>query len=82
MLMFDALYRLVGRQDFGRLVGGFYAEYADTGASTDDFVRYADATTAVDLAPFFEDWIYTTGWVAKVEAGLEGDALAAEYRKP
>jgi aminopeptidase N len=80
MLLFDALYRLVGRETFGRIVGGFYAEYVESGGSTEDFVRYAEETAPVDLGPFFEDWMYTTGWVGKVEAGLVGDALADAYR--
>jgi len=80
MLMFGTLYRLVGPEDFNRIVGGFYHEYHAGGGSTDQFVAYADATVDADLGPFFRDWLYTTDWQRFLDTDLTLDGIAKSYR--
>jgi aminopeptidase N len=80
MLMFDVLHRTVGREAFDRVIGGFYARYADTGASTDDFARLASEASGHDLAPLFDDWMYTTRWYDRIKAGATTEDFAAGYR--
>lgn len=81
MLMFGALYRLVGARDFRRIVGGFFAQYRATGASTNDFVAFADAATEHDLRPFFRDWLFTTRWRRFLSPALRLDRIAAAYAR-
>ncbi len=61
-LMFFALHRLVGDAEFAAILGGFYRRYHGSGATTEEFVEYADRVSRLDLRPFFEDWLYTTAW--------------------
>jgi hypothetical protein len=65
-LMFDVLHRTVGDEEFLAILGGFYQRYAESGASTEEFVRFADETSRLDLAPFFDDWMYTTHWYERL----------------
>ena len=62
MLMFADLFERVGRATFDRIIGGFYREFMDCGATTGDFVRYANALAGDVLEAFFEDWLATTRW--------------------
>jgi hypothetical protein len=80
MLMFGTLYHLVGQEDFNRIVGGFYEKHRATGASTAQFVAYADATAEIDLQPFFRDWLKTTDWQRFLESGLTLGEMAETYR--
>lgn len=81
-LMFDTLHRLVGDAEFLAIVGGFYQRYAETGATTDAFVRFADATSRRDLTSFFEEWLYTTRWYERLRGGTPIDELPAAYGRP
>ena len=80
MLMFDVLHRTLGREAFDRVIGGFYARYADSGASTDDFARFASEASGRDLTPLFDDWMYTTRWYDRMKAGETTEDVAAGYR--
>ena len=62
MLMFADLFQRVGAATFDRIIGGFYREYVDRGATTHEFVRYAIALAGEELGEFFEDWLATTRW--------------------
>jgi hypothetical protein len=81
-LMFDVLNRLVGEEEFHAIVGGFYQRYAESGASTEDFVHFADATSRVDLRPFFQDWMYTSGWYRRLRGGTSIRDFPALYDPP
>lgn len=80
MVLFAALYELVGSEQFNRIVGGFYQRYAGSGATTDDFVRFAKTTATVDLTAFFNDWVYTSRWTDHLRRGVSIDKLIAPYR--
>lgn len=78
-LFFYLLYHRVGREAFNRVVGGFSRQYAGTGASSRDFVRYAEANSPADLRPLFQDWFLTTNWVAAVRAADTPQDLIRRY---
>jgi hypothetical protein len=79
-LMFHVLYDVVGPERFNRIIGGFYQTYADSGATTDEFVAYAKGIGGGDLDALFQDWLYTTRWYDYVSAGEGIEELAARYR--
>ena len=62
LLLFADLFGRVGAPTFDRIIGGYYREFAQRGASTKEFVRFAIATAGAKLEPFFEDWLATTAW--------------------
>jgi aminopeptidase N len=80
MLMFGVLYHLVGPDEFREAVGGFFRQYHDAGASTDQFVAHADSVTEADLGPFFRDWLHTTGYRRHLESGRSLLEIADTYR--
>jgi aminopeptidase N len=81
MVMFHVLHQLVGAEQFNRVVGDFYQEYAASGATTNDFVTHANRVTTIDLTRFFDDWIYTTKWYDPVKAGTSVEEMVARYRE-
>lgn len=82
MLMFYGLYRLVGQESFNAIVGGYYQKYQAMGASTAQFVSHARTVAGRDLAPFFNDWLYSTRWYGILASGSEVQDLADRYRRP
>ena len=79
-LMFDLLYRLIGPDEFNAVIGGYYRKYSISGATTDDFVRYALTTSSFDLNKFFQDWVYTTNWVGRIRDAREISEIEAYYK--
>ena len=80
MLMFYALYRLVGQEQFNAVIGGYYQKYQATGASTQQFVTHARAAAGRDLATFFNDWFYSPRWYEFLTFGVKVQDLADRYR--
>ncbi|UCG88561.1 MAG: hypothetical protein JSW71_08475 [Gemmatimonadota bacterium] len=80
MLMFGALYHLIGQDGLNQLVGGFYQEHYAAGASTADFVARAKTVAPVDLDRFFEDWLYGTGYTRFLDSDLTLAQIANTYR--
>ncbi len=80
LLMFDVLHRLVGHEQFAQIIGEYYRLYADTGGTTDEFVKLANRVTDRDLTRFFDDWIYTSRWYGLIESGIHATDLADHYR--
>jgi aminopeptidase N len=81
MLMFYTLHRLVGQETFNAIVGGYYQKHHATGARTEQFVRHAQAAAGRDLAPFFQDWLYSTCWFEVLASGVKVQGLAGRYRE-
>lgn len=79
-LMFHVLYEVVGQERFNQIIGGYYQTYADVGATTEQFVSYANGVGGGDLDALFHDWLYTTQWTEYVMAGDGIEELAARYR--
>lgn len=78
-LMFATLYDLVGEQQFNRIVGGYYQQFAN-GGSTRDFIAFARQSSSRNLDAFFADWILTPRWVAEVSRASSIGDLASHYR--
>jgi hypothetical protein len=68
LLMFYALYRVLGADAFDRAYRGFFLKYRDTGASAAElaaaFHRESPACDAI-----FADWLTTTRWYARLASG-------------
>lgn len=79
MLMFYALHRLVGQQSFNAIVGGYCQKYQAAGATTEQFVSHAQTAAGRDLAPFFDDWLYSPRWYEILAAGVKVQELADRY---
>ena len=82
MLLFYVLHRLVGQETFNEIVGGYYRHYQETGGTTAQFVARASAAAGKDLAPFFEDWLFSTRWYRMLASGARIEDLAERYRRP
>jgi len=80
-LMFDLLYRLVGQKEFNAIIGFFYHKYASAGATTNDFIAYANETSKFDLTDFFQDWVYTTNWYKRISEVQSISELESYYRE-
>jgi aminopeptidase N len=52
---------LLGEEVFWNGIRRYYSAYKDRNASTDDFRRVMEETSGVDLAWFFEQWLYRGG---------------------
>lgn len=79
-LFFDLLYRAVGRDTFNEIVARYVADFRATGGSTTDLVDVVRATGGKDLTRLVDDWIHTTAWVERIEAGTTVAELAEHYR--
>lgn len=86
-LLFHLLYGAVGPERFRAIVGGYSRQYAASGGSTRDLAAYAIRTAAagtapVDLAPLFDDWVFTTGWWPAIRGGATYADLVRRYQSP
>ena len=79
-IMFAALYQLIGPKDFARIFAEYYRQHP-AGGTTRDLVELATRATAVDLASFFQDWIFTPGWTAVLSQAKSVDDVAQHYRR-
>ncbi len=79
-LMFTALHDLLGADAFNRALGGWYQERRERGGTTDEFVAYLKRSVPTDLGPFFQDWLYTTRWYQRLQAGETLSDIVASYR--
>jgi aminopeptidase N len=80
MLMFGVIYHLVGPEEFNAVVGGFFQQHHQSGASTDQFVAHADDVTQADLEPLFRDWLFTTEYRRFLDSESTLAEIAQTYR--
>ena len=80
MLLFYALYRLVGPAAFRAIIGTHAARHRD-GATTAEFVAEAEGAGGPGVAPLFRDWLYTTRWLEILSSGADVRTVADRYRK-
>lgn len=78
-VMFYSLYRLVGHDDFCKIIGEHYRMYSKGGGSTADFVKVAKRVTPIDLTGFWNDWMYTTHWTEVVASAQTTFDLYGRY---
>lgn len=79
-VMCATLYELVGPEEFDRIIGGYYQRFV-SGGSTRDFISFAERTSTHDLTRFFDEWMLTTRWTARVANAGTVAELAAQYRR-
>ncbi|HEV2671077.1 MAG TPA: hypothetical protein VGU74_08305 [Gemmatimonadales bacterium] len=78
-LMFATMYDLLGEEQFNRVLGGYYQQFADSG-TTRDFVAFAKRVASPDLLVFFDDWMMTPRWTERLAAAASIRDLASGYR--
>ena len=78
-MMFATLYDLVGQDQFNRIVGGYYQQYAG-GGTTRDFVAFAKKASSRSLDACFDDWMFTARLVDVVRGATSIGDVAAQYR--
>jgi aminopeptidase N len=81
MLMFYALYRLVGPATFRSIIGDHTARHHAGGATTAEFVAEAERAGGPRVAPLFRDWLYTARWLEVLSSGADVRTLGERYRK-
>jgi hypothetical protein len=78
LLMFYALYRVLGAEAFDRAYHDLVQEHWDTGATTGDLVaafrRQGPSSEAV-----FADWLTTTRWYSRLASGESLSQIIAGY---
>lgn len=80
MIAFRILYEILGEEKFNHSLRVFYQEYSGKEATTEDFARIARRISGKDLTAFFNDWFFTTGYVAHLERLLTLDELVMIYK--
>jgi hypothetical protein len=78
-LFFDQLYRLLGPDDFRRLIGDFYRRHHTSGGSTADLVRLIRQIAGARPEAMIDDWLFTTKWTSLIEQFPSAESLAAHY---
>lgn len=80
-LLFDLLYRLVGQEEFNEIVGGYYQKYAESGGSTEQFVRHAKSIATANLDQLFDDWVYSARWLERIRQAKTAEDLISYYQR-
>lgn len=80
-LYFHLVYRLAGREAFNRIIGDFSTRFGTRGGTTKDLADLMKKGAAVDLGPLNDDWLFTTGWAARVANGETIGDMEAYYRR-
>jgi len=78
-LMFDLLNRSVGRETFNRIIAEYYSAFSNQGGNTEDFVQIARRISRKNLDTLFQEWVYTTGWTARIRENSSIHDLCQRY---
>jgi hypothetical protein len=78
-LMFATLYEIVGPARFNSIIREYYRA---GGGTTREFASLADRAAGGGLAPFFNDWMFSTKWTTYIGSASTVRELAAPYRAP
>jgi hypothetical protein len=78
---FDLLYRLVGRETFNKIIGGYISDFRACGGSARDLANAAGKTSKMDLSRLNNDWILTAAWADRIEHSANIQDLEAYYRR-
>lgn len=80
-VMFYLLERVVGREEFKRIIGGFYRQFARSGATTQEFAEYAAAAGGMPACAVLNEWLLgVAGW-RKLGAGEDPGSMVGRYRQ-
>ena len=79
MLMFYALYQVLGQETFDRAYGTFFQQYRKKGATTSDLVAaFREVSPKSD--PIFQDWLFTTRWYSLLSSGKSFRQIVSQYK--
>jgi hypothetical protein len=78
-LLFDLLEKIAGPEKFREIVGGFYQQFKETGATTADFVSLARARGGPAVELLLQEWLISTRWLARLRSGETLSAMAKRY---
>jgi aminopeptidase N len=79
-IFFHLLYRVVGRENFNKILGAYFSRFAD-GGTTNDLVDVIRKTADRDVSRLIDDWVTTTGWTSRIEHTTGLRDLEAYYRQ-
>jgi aminopeptidase N len=79
-LFFTLVDRVVGPGALHTAVREFYRRHHDNTGTTEQFMTLLRDAAGPAVEPIIRDWIYTTGWVARVESSEGVEGLVAAYR--
>ena len=78
-LMFGLLEKTVGPGKFREIVGGFDQRYKASGATTAEFIAFAEGIGGPPVKRLLGEWLETTRWLANLRAGETLSAMAKRY---
>ncbi|MCP4896592.1 MAG: M1 family metallopeptidase [bacterium] len=79
-IFFAVLYDLVGEHDFNTIIGSFYQEFFEPGATTSDFLTHAQKKTRIDLDRLFNEWFQEARYSEYILSGKTVAQIADVYR--
>ncbi|MEJ2334270.1 MAG: hypothetical protein P8Y26_01400 [Gemmatimonadales bacterium] len=74
-LMFYALHRALGDEEFDAALRGYYQKNRELGGTFEMLMKHLDARSPIALDGFFHDWVYTTAWYDQLRAGVPAEAI-------
>lgn len=80
MLMFYALYQVLGQESFDRAYAGFFQQYRSKGATTADLIA-AFRTSSPKSDRILQDWLLTTRWYSLLSSGKPFPQMVDEYKQ-
>ena len=80
MIAFYVLYRLMGEEDFIRMLRQFYQKYGQSGATLADFVETAKELSKTDPTKFFGEWIYGAKSSEYILNNMPMEDIIANYK--
>ncbi len=80
MLFFDLLFRVMGEKNFLSALGRFCQEYAETGATAQQFLDHIRAHSSVPLEKLFREWVTGVESSSYILDRLTFDEIAGKYR--
>ena len=80
-LMFYMLYRTLEAEAFDRRLAAYFEEYRPDGNTTTQFTSFFESSDEPAIGHIFSDWLFSTAWFDRLEAGESLDGLIASYRE-
>jgi len=79
-LMFYVLHESLGPTTSDAALGSYIQQYRESGSSTEDFVGSITTANPAIVSAVFNDWLYTTTWLERLESGESLEDLIESYR--
>lgn len=80
MLFFYTLYSVVSETEFLKLIGSFYQEYYNTGATTEEFINHVKKNSSIDLTKLLNEWFYKPAYSKYIVDGLTIKQIIEKYK--